>query len=305
VAVYFRGLAQLLSEKTKIGKNLSLAIVIAGTLVILGGLGWLLGAKIQQQAAMLSNTIPQKTEAIKQQLSQNQLGQQILKQVGATTGNGIQQDTVQKIRGLFRTTFGVLGDVYVILFMGIFFIAAPRLYINGMVTLIPPGKRQRGRKVINKLGKTLRSWLIGKIFAMIVVAILTAIGLKIIGVPLALVLALIAGLLNFIPNFGPLIAMVPAVLMGLSVNPQTALIVAILYVAIQVVESNFITPFIQLKLIQIPPALIIIGQLVMGILVGGWGIILATPLVAIVMVLVQELYIKDALGDEDFSTSHN
>jgi predicted PurR-regulated permease PerM len=111
--------------------------------------------------------------------------------------------------------------------------------------------------------------------------------------PLWLVLALLAGFISFIPNFGPLIALIPAVLVGLMEGPQTALMVAGLYILIQVVESNFITPLVQQKLIQLPPALIILSQVIMGVLTGGWGLILATPLMVIVIVLIQELYLNE------------
>ncbi len=133
----------------------------------------------------------------------------------------------------------------------------------------------------------------GKFFAMFVVFILTSIGLLILGIPLWLVLALIAGLLNFIPNFGPLIAMIPAVLVAFMQGPSTAAIVAGMYILIQVIESNFITPMVQQKLISIPPALIISAQLLISPLTGGLGIVLATPLMLIIMILVQELYIKE------------
>ena len=157
---------------------------------------------------------------------------------------------------------------------------------------MPVHGRSRADDVFNKVGDHLKKWLKGKLFAMLVVFVLTAIGLVIIGVPMWLVLALIAGILNFIPNFGPLIAMVPAVLVALLQSPATALWVAILYVLVQVAESNFITPMVQQKLISIPPALIIIAQLFIAPLTGGWGLVLATPLLVIIIVLVQELYVK-------------
>jgi predicted PurR-regulated permease PerM len=127
---------------------------------------------------------------------------------------------------------------------------------------------------------------------MLVVFVLTATGLLIIGVPMWLVLALIAGILNFIPNFGPLIALIPAVLVALLQGPSTAAWVAGLYMCVQIAESNFITPMVQQKLINIPPALIIIAQLLIAPLSGGWGLVVATPLMILIIVLVQELYIK-------------
>ena len=128
---------------------------------------------------------------------------------------------------------------------------------------------------------------------MFVVFVLTAIGLAIIGIPLWLVLAILAGLISFIPNFGPLIAFIPALLVALMQSPQTAALVAGLYILIQFIESNFITTLVQKKLLNMPPALIIIAQLIMGLLTGAWGLVLATPIIVIVIVLVQELYLKN------------
>ena len=107
-----------------------------------------------------------------------------------------------------------------------------------------------------------------------------------------LVLALTAGILNFIPNFGLLIALIPAVLVVPDARATTAAIVAGLYIVVQVAESNFITLLVQQKLISIPPALIIMAQMLIAPLTGGCGLVLATPLTIIVMVLVQELYLK-------------
>jgi predicted PurR-regulated permease PerM len=138
----------------------------------------------------------------------------------------------------------------------------------------------------------LKKWLKGKIFAMFVVFVLTAVSLLIIGMPMWLVLAVIAGFLNFIPNFGPLIALIPAALVALMQSPGTAALVVVIYMVIQALESNFITPMVQHRLIEIPPALIIIAQLLIAPLTNGWGLILATPLMVIVIVVVKELYLK-------------
>ena len=217
------------------------------------------------------------------------LGQKVVQKLSSP-------ETGQKAQAIaktfFQTSFGVLGDIYVVLFIGIFFTVSPKIYTNGLVQLVPPKGQPKAKDVLNKLGENLKKWLKGQLFAMLIVFVLTATGLAIIGVPMWLVLALIAGLLNFIPNFGPLIAMIPAVLVALLQGPTTAAIVAGLYILVQVTESNFITPQIQQKLISVPPALIIITQLFAGVLFGGWGLVLATPLLVVLMVTVQELYIK-------------
>lgn len=290
IAIFFLGLSGLICRKTKWKQGICLSIAVAGTVLLIGSLLWLMGSKIQAQVAELSDTLPATIENAKSQLSQSSIGKKIVEKVYAP-------ETMNKAKVLastfFKTTFGVFGDIYVVLFLGIFFTVSPDVYKNGIILLIPEKGQKKGRDIMNKLGDNLKKWLKGKFFAMFIVFILTAIALLIIGMPLWLVLALIAGLLNFIPNFGPLIAMIPAVLVALMQGPSTALLVAGVYILIQVVESNFITPMVQQKLISIPPALIISAQLLISPLTGGWGLVLATPLMVIIIVLVQELYLNN------------
>jgi predicted PurR-regulated permease PerM len=256
---------------------------------LLIGFFWFAGNSISHQVSELKETLPSAIDNVKRQLGQNAIGQRVLESTSSEKMSGKASALAQSF---FKSTFGVLGDFYVVLFLGIFFTVSPKSYMHGLVKLVPSAGKDKANDVMNKLGDSLKRWLKGQIFAMIVVFILTAIGLVIIGVPMWLVLALIAGLLNFIPNLGPLIAMIPAVLVGFLQGTTTALIVAGLYLLVQTLESNLITPQIQKKLLDIPPALIIIAQLVMGVLTGGWGLVLATPLMVVLLVLVKELYIS-------------
>ncbi len=290
IAVFFTGLSSLIERKTKWKSSLCLGISVIGTLLITIALFWLIGAKVQSQITQLSETFPSTVENAKQQLNKTSVGQKIVQYASSPKA---QEKAKAVASTFFKSTFGVFGDVYVILFLGIFFTVSPQLYKKGMVELVPTQQRQKATDVLNKLGDSLKKWLKGKLFAMLVVFVLSAIGLLIMGIPMWLALAVIAGILNFIPNFGPLIAMIPAVLVALTQGLSTAGLVAGLYIVVQVVESNFITPQIQKKLVNIPPALIIIAQLLMGVLTGGWGLLLATPLMLIVIVLVQETYIKN------------
>lgn len=287
IAVFFRGLSSLICRKTKWKEGVCLAIAVIGTLLIVIGLFWLMGAKVQSQITQLSDTLPSTIDNAKAKLSQNPIGKKIVEKASSP-------QSMKKAQGLagtfFKSTFGVFGDIYVVLFLGIFFTVSPDIYKKGIVAVIPKKGQQKGKDVLNKLGENLKKWLKGKMFSMTVVMVLTAIGLAILGVPMWLVLAIIAGILNFIPNFGPLIAMIPAVLVALMQGPTTAAIVAGMYIVIQVVESNFITPMVQQKLVSIQPALIIMAQLLISPLTGGWGLVLATPVMLILMILVQELY---------------
>lgn len=290
IAVFFRGLSDLIKRKTKWKEGVSLLISVAGTLVLVGLLFWLMGAKLQAQINELSDTLPETIQNAKQQLNKSTVGQKIVEKISSPESGKKAQGVVQSF---FKSSFGVLGDLYVVLFLGIFFTVSPRVYKEGIIQLVPQRGKTKARDIMAKLGTNLKKWLKGKLFAMLVVFILTSIGLVIMGMPMWLVLALIAGLLNFIPNFGPLIAMIPAVLLALMQGPATAIWVAALYIAVQVAESNFITPMVQQRLISIPPALIIIAQLLIAPLTSFWGLLLATPLMLIVIVLLKELYIKN------------
>ena len=289
IGLYFQGLSRLLHRKLHLSSQLSLPLAIIGSLLLLGLFFWFTGSRIQQELAQLSDTLPSAMEAFKNQLSGSPLGEKLLQKM--ESGGGMEK-AGQRLASIFRTSFGVLGDLYVILFLGLFFTASPGTYTKGFLQLVPPTGRDRAERILQKIAFDLTKWLKGKLMSMGVVAVLTAIGLTLIGLPMAFALALIAGLLNFIPNFGPLLAMVPAVLVGLMQDPTTALLVAGLYLLVQVLESNLITPQIQKRLVSVPPALIILAQLFMGVLTGGWGIVLATPVVLILIVLLQELYIQ-------------
>ena len=295
IAVLLRGLAGLIERKTKWKHSVSLTVSILGAVIILLLLFWLIGAKVQTQAQELSKTLPSTIENAKNQLNQSTVGQNIVQKVSSPE---TQKQAQGFAKSFFKSTFGVLGDLYVVLFLGIFFTVGSREYEKGLVALVPKKGKQQAYQVLEKTGENLKQWLKGQLFAMLVVFILTAIGLAIIGIPLWLVLALIAGLLNFIPNFGPMIAMVPAVLVGLMESPAKAGFVAGLYILVQVAESNFITPMVQKKLIDTPPAMIIVAQLLMTSLTGGWGIVLSIPFFVIIMTFIQELYVKkqDSMG---------
>lgn len=295
IAIFFVGLAGIIQRKFGVKEGLSLAISIIVSLLLLGGFFWLTGNSISQQFNDLKETLPSAVENVKTKLSQSGLGRRMLE---TATSDDVSGQATSVLQTFFKSTFGVLGDIYVVLFLGIFFTVSPKSYINGLVKLVPPTGKQKASDVMDKLGASLSRWLKGQIFAMLVVFVLTAIGLLIIDVPMWLVLSLMAGLLNFIPNFGPLIAMIPAVLVGFLQGPTTALIVAGLYITVQVIESNFVTPQIQKRMLSIPPALIIIAQLIMGVLTGGWGLVLATPVMVVLMVLVRELYLTQFDAEE-------
>jgi len=199
--------------------------------------------------------------------------------------------------GFVSSTFAALTAAGLVLFLAIFIGLDPQLYRRGILQLTPPRRRLRIAEVLDRLRHTLRWWLIAQFASMTVVGTLTGIGLALIGIPLAFILGVIAALLAFLPNIGPVLSVIPAAILALAQSPRQALYVILLYIGVQLLESNLITPLFQLKALSMPPALTLSVQILLGTLTGFLGILVAPPLCATAMVLVRALYIEDALGE--------
>lgn len=150
---------------------------------------------------------------------------------------------------------------------------------------------------MSEIGRTLGQWLMGKLLSMLIVGVLTATGLALLQVPLALLLGIVAGLLDFIPYVGPIMAGVPAVLIAFSEGPQLALYVLLLFAALQLAEGYLLLPLIERRTVALPPALTIGAQVLLGALFGFAGVALATPITAVLTVAIAMLYVEDVLGD--------
>jgi predicted PurR-regulated permease PerM len=288
IAIYFHGLADVIQRITKWKRVFCMLLSTGATLILLGVLFWFMGSKIAAQIAILSDSLPHTLSNAKLQLAQTPLGRKLLQGFSGGNPNAFYATASQ----FFSTTFGVLGNLYIILFLGIFFTVNPSLYKNGIILLVPANNKPLAKTIIDRISLSLKGWLKSTMFSMVLIAILLPIGLTIMGVPVALVLGLLTAILVLVPNFGSFAAMIPGVLLALTISPTTAIIVALIYIGIQTLVGNVIAPVIQSKMINLPPALTIIAQLVMAALGGVMGIVMAIPLLAIAMILVDELYVK-------------
>lgn len=296
VGILMRGLSVWISARTGIGKAWSLAIA-CGALALAGlGLSAFLFASISQQLSELYDRLPQAVEQLRTRVEGNPLGQRILGAAPAAEGAG-GSVTPARVAGAAAAAVGAFGNGVLVLFIGLFLAADPAVYRRGFVRFVPIANRDRADRVLDEVGDTLLRWLAGRLLEMAIIGVLTWGGLLVIGVPLALPLALIAALLSFIPNIGPILSAIPAMLIAASETPVTALYVGALYLGIQAIESYTLEPYIVRKTCDLPAALVIGFQLLMGTLLGVMGLALATPLLAMLSVLVQRLYVEDVLGD--------
>jgi predicted PurR-regulated permease PerM len=192
-------------------------------------------------------------------------------------------------------TFGGLGYIVLIAFLGLYLAVSPAVYADAAIRLIPVGRRERTREVLRETAETLRHWLLGTSAVMLLLGVITYVGLQLIGVPLALLLAVVSGLSAFVPIIGPMLAGALMVLVALSESWQLALWAGGFYVALQTLESYLLTPLIQERAVDLPPAVVIAAQVFMGLLFGILGVVLATPLAAVASVLIKRLYVEDLL----------
>lgn len=301
LAVFLRGLADLVNEYLHISEGKAVLVVSLVLIIVLGISVALLAPSVAEQFAHLREELPRSAENLSRYISQYSWGRAIIEQMPSAADIESKISTMSflsSVGGFFSTTAGMIANFLIAILLALYLAAEPKIYINGLSKLFPVDSRPRFFQVTDEIGETLRWWLIGKFGSMLVIGILTWIGLSILGVPLALTLGLIAGLLSFIPNFGPILSAIPALLFAFIESPITAVYVAGLYIGVQLIESNLVTPWIERQTVELPPALTIIFQIILGVLTGGLGLVLATPILAVVMVLVQMLYVEDVLGDK-------
>ncbi len=295
-AVFIDALAALIPRRlaipdliARIGVVLLLVALIAVFFVVAG-------ARVGDQFTQLSERLPRGIELVHQTVS-HQPWHSLLYDVDLDQLKPSPALVMSKVTGVFSTAFGAITSMLVIVFIGFYLAIQPRLYIEGFIHLVPKQRRDRACKLIQALGHALRWWMLGRFLSMVTVGILTIIGLEIINMPLALVLGVIAGLFSFVPFVGPIVAAIPGILVALQESPAVATYAIVVYAVVQFLEGNVATPLIQKRVVSLPPAIMLIAQLFMGIFYGLFGLLLATPLAVVFIVAIQELYVRQIIND--------
>jgi predicted PurR-regulated permease PerM len=297
-AVVLRGLAEQISKPTKLPKKTSLILVIVSLFIICIGTILLLGPSVSEGFQNLRERLPQAIEQLQDYITRTEIGKKVLENIEENDFFS-ESNMANQAWGVFSTALGALIGILVVFIVSLYLSFDTKLYtLNGVVKLFPFDKREKVINTLSAMATALRWWILGQFGSMVIIGTLTWLGLSILGVPLALTLGILAGLLTFVPNLGPIIASIPTLLVALSISPATALYTLILYTVLQNLEGYFITPMIEKKAVSLPPALLILFQLLMGVLLGAFGLILAAPLLVVVMVLVQLLYVKETLEDD-------
>jgi predicted PurR-regulated permease PerM len=202
---------------------------------------------------------------------------------------------VDQSLNIFLTSINTVLQLLLVLVLTLMFLINPRPYLHLFTRLFPSFYRQRVTEIIERCETALGSWTTGILIEMVFIAVLSGIGLWILQVPLALAHAVIAGLLNFIPNVGPTLSVVLPMAIALLDAPWKAGAVLILYLVIQQIESYWLTPTIMAKQVSLLPAITLISQLVFASLFGALGLLIALPLTIVVGTWIEEILFKDFL----------
>jgi predicted PurR-regulated permease PerM len=296
-AILVDGLAVLISHSLPVPQTVSRGIVIA--LMLLAVIMFLMvaGPRFSDEISLLSQRLPRAIDRLNSLIMSQPWGG-LLKEI--EFADHIQPTAPQilsGVTGVFSTAFEATANVVVIFFIGLYLAIRPGIYVRGVLHLFPPQNRKRGAEIMLALGRALRWWLVGRFTSMALVGLLTVLGLELIGLPLALVLGVIAGVFSFVPYIGPITSVIPAMLIGLMESPLMAVYALAVYVLVQFIEGNFLTPFIQQRTVSLPPAILLTAQFAMAIFYGLFGVLLATPLTVTLIVLIQMIYVQDVLKD--------
>ncbi len=208
--------------------------------------------------------------------------------------------TVSTAAGVGLTAATVVSFGVVVFISTIYLVIRPEPWVNGFVSLFPAEWRQRTREVLQALYHTVQRWFLGQLAAMTFIGVFWAISLSLIGVPFALLLGIFSGLISFIPYLGALISVVVPVVLALISDPFSAVYVILAFIIIQQIEGNLLQPIVMSRAVDLHPALVVFALLVMGTLFGIVGVFLAVPLVAVLQVLVRELWVQrmDQMGTD-------
>lgn len=277
-----------------------LSLVIA--LTFLGGLlvliFWIYSPLIVEQFDLLVTQLPEAATKLRNEIipyiDQNFSPPESVKNEFSI----FNEKVVTRIVSLFSATVGSIIGFAIFMVVGFYLAAIPQRYLSGFLFLIPDKVKQEVWNGLVQMGRLIQFWLLGKIVAMVTIGLLTFIGLQLLNISLAFILGLLAGILAFIPYVGSILAALPAILIAFSYGPLQALYVVILYLGIHVIEGYFITPLIEQKTVFIPPALTIMAQILIYVLVGGLGLALTSPLLVVIISLIATLKRSSKVGDK-------
>lgn len=296
LGVYFRALTDLVRRLVPAPRvALLAAVVLAHIAVVTIFLAWAV-PETSDEIARLRVEIPAAIDELRAALAHTWVGHVFRAVPSYHEILEAFPGARSRILGVFSNAlFGIIACA-IIAFIGLYLAGAPRSYLAGVLLLFPPERRGRIATILEELYTTLARWFAGRTLAAAIIGVGTGISVAALGVPLPITIGVLAAVLTYIPNVGPILTLIPAAALALTKGWQTSVAVVAIYVAFQFIETHLITPMIERWAVRVPPALLLFVQALLGVLVGLIGIALAAPLIAVSTVLIKRLYVEDRLA---------
>lgn len=289
VATILRAAASLIETWIPLPQIWALALA---ELIIALGIGvflYLLGSQIASEVSNLMQQLPETVSS---------LGKRANIDLVEMFRQEVSFSWIGNVLGLAPNFVSAVVSLVLVVVGGVFLAAKPHTYREGVLKLVPEKERDPVRATLVNAGKALRLWLVGKLIMMLLIGLVTYTGLWLLGIPSALTLSLVAGILEFIPFLGPILSFIPAGLVALSHDVTSFWWVLGFYLVIQQAENNLLVPLIQQRTVELPPVLGLFAIVALGALFGPLGILLAVPLTVVLMVTIKQLYLRDTLGEQ-------
>ncbi|HEY9652809.1 MAG TPA: AI-2E family transporter [Coleofasciculaceae cyanobacterium] len=290
-------------QRSGVKRGIAIAITVFTLLGIVVILLAIIGPSFAQQLEQLVSLIPTLLERLRDWL--NSLSTWIPAQLldVRNLGNLIPriQPLVTQLLGNVYTWFSdfvaILLNLLLVFVLTIMLVANPAPYRRGFILLFPAFYRRRSYEILSKCERNLVGWMTATLINMAAIAVVSFIGLSILGVPLALANALLAGLLEFIPNVGPVLSVIPPIAVALLDAPWKAIAVLILYLLIQQFEAYLLVPFVMKQQVSLLPAATLLSVVIFGTFFGFAGVFLSVPLVIVSKIWLTEVLVKDILNN--------
>ena len=288
-------LADSITRCAKLPRKWALVAAILMIILIFGFTSWIAGSKVSSESSSLITQLPKAWASFEDRVTSHPLGKYFFE-----NASKIRPDSSSILSRVYYIAMPVANtftDLVLILVGGLYFAIDPKLYRDGFLKLIPKSKRALIADAFDSTGISLKRWLVAMLAEMAVVGLLTTVGLLLVGFPSAMAMGLVSGIAVFVPYVGLFVAVLPGALIALAKSPQMFFSTIVVYAIVHLVEGYVITPFIEQKVVDVPPALTIFSIVVFGLLFGPLGLIFAAPLTVALMVLVKKLYIEGTLED--------
>lgn len=286
-AIAFDALVRGVQHITVRNRQAAAALTLFTILLVISVFFFFWSSAIYNQLVSFFNQIPGSLAELQRQFSEYPLIQGILdRAAGMDYETALAGGAGGWLTGILTTA----GTLLAIFFLGVYIAFEPPIYRHGVLLLFPDRYHGSVNRLLRNVGSYLQWWLVGKLISMAFVGIIATLGMWLLGIPYAILLGLIAAAGTFVPNIGPVLASIPAMLLALSQGPALALYVAAFYLVVEILESYILTPLIERKTVYLPPALTVLTQILLGMWFGVVGVAVAAPLVVVGMVSVNAFY---------------